>query len=75
MSWCARCSRVDDRRLYGRLSAKTALCSGCWQRQGRPFPLPDNLTPEELHEHEEQIRRRMLERGGTDRHLVSKGAA
>jgi hypothetical protein len=64
--------RGTRNRLFARVG-KRRLCFVCWVVAGRPWPPPDNATPEELHQVELRTRERMLARGGTDRHLVRNG--
>ena len=45
------------------------LCASCWHAEGElgpRFAPPDWL-------HEEEIRRQMIQRGGTDRHMARSG--
>jgi hypothetical protein len=63
---CSRCHR--RRHLFAKLRDED-LCADCWRDAGCPFPVP--VPPD--HEKEEDIRKRMLARGGSSRHQVRKG--
>lgn len=70
---CTRCPDARELGLYVRLNADTRLCAACWKRAGRPSPAP--VSRVELEQVEVETRRRMVARGGTDKHLVFSGKA
>ena len=69
---CRDCGLVDDRVLFARISKTECLCCGCWNEAGKPSPKME-LTAEELLENENAIRKQMIRRGGSDKHIVRKG--
>jgi len=54
--------------LFGRVAGRL-MCPFCWLKRG--CPLPDAIG--KAHELEEQTRKNMQRRRGTDRHLVRNG--
>ena len=72
---CTNCGDCRDPGLYLRISERDWLCSTCWHKQGQPSPLRTGLSPAQIQEREYATIRRMLARGGTDRHLARSGKA
>lgn len=70
---CTRCSDARELGLYARMNGDTVLCAACWKRAGRPSPAP--VSRVELERVEVETRRRMVARGGTNKHLVFSGKA
>jgi hypothetical protein len=76
--YCSDCRGIplpsaDSWALFVRVNG-LQLCASCWRARGRPWPVEE--PPESsaaIAEHEAEVRRRMLARGGTDRHLVRSG--
>lgn len=66
---CSRC--LEPRLLLARVG-KLDLCAVCWRKAGAPFPLSD-VTPEQVMEAHNAIRKSMTARGGTGRHMVRNG--
>lgn len=71
--FCVACDEIDERVLYARVGPDEYLCLDCWKARRKPWPGYWHLSAAELQEIENQTRKRMTERGGTDRHLVRKG--
>lgn len=66
---CDQCPRV---RLLMLRIGRVHVCAACWRAAGRPAP-HYVATPAELAAIEAATRKKMLDRGGADRHLVRAG--
>ncbi len=69
LAGCFVCDKCGQPRLLFARFPKMSVCAGCWIRAGRPSLPVAPLDPER----EAEIRGQMLERGGSERHMVRSG--
>ena len=71
---CGRCTNDPERPVLLLAIRDERLCSACWKRLGRPWPVDGpRLSEKELFEREQAIRRGQLEEGGAQAYRVRAG--